>query len=636
MLHRIRITCFLLLAVLSNGLLAQQSYPVSDIPDSLIANANVVIREKSVDVNIEAQNSMTMRFKEVRTILKNSVTSNTIAMGYSYGVKVRKMSAVVYNSAGKEIKKINRKDFQDVSGTSSGSLYDDNRLKGYIYISDRYPITISFEYEIETGNTAFIPPFRIYEGFNTAIQKKEYSINCPKELGLRALERNFEGFEFEKEVSDEKYYYRAENFPAYKNEDFALDLDKFTPYTRFAIDNFHLEGVDGTASNWKEFGQWYFDKLLKEQLELPAEAIAEVKELTAGIEDEITRAKLVYEYVQKRSRYISIQLGIGGWKPFSAKSTHELGYGDCKALTNYTSALLGAVGVASNYCIVHAGYEKQSVESDFASIEGNHVFLCLPDLNAQDTVWLECTSQTSPFGYLGKFTDDRDVLLISDTGGKIVRSDSYDDEEHSLKTIAAIALNNNGSGSCSMKEYYRGDALGRYEIEQQDEEVIKNVFYRELGAFTNLDLLNYDFSNEDDTREFIETLEFTADNFAVVAGDDLLLPLIPVSNIEATPERSRDRKTPFEVLRNQVIKATFTFEMPEGFTVNDVPAEVSKTSAFGSYDANTKIEGTQLIHNRTFKLNKGVYEKEQFASFRSFLKSANKLERKKVLLEKIK
>ncbi len=55
--------------------------------------------------------------------------------------------------------------------------------------------------------------------------------------------------------------------------------------------------------------------------------------------------------MQDKTRYISVQIGIGGWKPMLADDVNKLGYGDCKGLTNYTKALLEAVDVPSYYTL---------------------------------------------------------------------------------------------------------------------------------------------------------------------------------------------------------------------------------------------------------------------------------------------
>ncbi|MDP4989490.1 MAG: DUF3857 domain-containing protein, partial [Polaribacter sp.] len=109
--------------------------------------------------------------------------------------------------------------------------------------------------------------------------------------------------------------------------------------------------------------------------------------------------------MQQKTRYISVQIGIGGWEPIAANLVDDVGYGDCKGLTNYTKALLDVADVTAYYTVVYAD-DRIDVDKDFSSLQGNHVILNIPN-NGKD-VWLECTSQTMPFGFLGDFTDDRD------------------------------------------------------------------------------------------------------------------------------------------------------------------------------------------------------------------------------------
>ena len=151
-----------------------------------------------------------------------------------------------------------------------------------------------------------------------------------------------------------------------------------------------------------------------------------VKEAKSPLE----KAKIVYQFMQNKTRYISVQVGIGGWEPIAANQVDQVGYGDCKGLTNYTKALLDVVGVTSYYTVVYAS-EKRNLDKDFASLQGNHVILNIP--NEGKDIWLECTSQTMPFGFLGDFTDDRDVLVVTPEGGIIKRTAIYKDETNLQK-----------------------------------------------------------------------------------------------------------------------------------------------------------------------------------------------------------
>ena len=108
-----------------------------------------------------------------------------------------------------------------------------------------------------------------------------------------------------------------------------------------------LKGVKGRAKNWKEFGKWRYDYLKNGNDQLSESIISEIQDLVKGIESPIDRAKKVYQYVQNKTRYISIQEDIGGWVPIPALEVHKSGYGDCKGLTNYTKALMDAANVKS-------------------------------------------------------------------------------------------------------------------------------------------------------------------------------------------------------------------------------------------------------------------------------------------------
>ena len=152
--------------------------------------------------------------------------------------------------------------------------------------------------------------------------------------------------------------------------------------------------------------------------------------------------------MQKKSRYVNIAVGIGGWKPMLASDVDRLGYGDCKALSNYTRALLEVVDVPSYNTILYGNRYKSDIQSDFVSMQGNHMILAIPHGNHY--TWLECTSQDDPFGYQGTFTDDRNVLIIKPEGGEIVRTKIYEDVGNTQKDKGSYTIDENGHFSASV------------------------------------------------------------------------------------------------------------------------------------------------------------------------------------------
>jgi transglutaminase-like putative cysteine protease len=107
----------------------------------------------------------------------------------------------------------------------------------------------------------------------------------------------------------------------------------------FAPAAFEIQGYKGEMNSWQEFGKFQYI-LNSKRDELPANIIQQVNELTAGASDNAEKVKLLYAFLQKNTRYISVQLGLGGWQPIEASRVAQTGYGDCKALTNYMHSLL--------------------------------------------------------------------------------------------------------------------------------------------------------------------------------------------------------------------------------------------------------------------------------------------------------
>ena len=86
--------------------------------------------------------------------------------------------------------------------------------------------------------------------------------------------------------------------------------------------------------------------------------------------------------------------------------------------------MLKELGIASTYTIISTTNER--LLPDFSSAnQMNHVILQVP--LPQDTLWLECTNPSLPFGYVHQDIAGHDALLIEPDGGKMCRLPTYPD-----------------------------------------------------------------------------------------------------------------------------------------------------------------------------------------------------------------
>ncbi len=609
---------------------------VATIPSELTTEANAVVRYNHKKIEISSLKSLSVAHKRIVTILNKAGNRNVEAyVSYDKGIDIKKIEAKVYDQFGNQIKKFKKSDFEDVSAANDFSLYEDSRVKYLNYTPTEYPYTIEFYYETNTNNTAFIPSWYPLEGYYVSTQKSVYEIAYETGIDIKQKEYNFKGYEIINNSQDNNLLYEVNNIKAIKSEDYSPDFKNISPHLGVALNKFHYEGFYGESNDWTSLGKWMYDELLVGRTELPETTKSEIKALVMGIDDPIEKAKVVYNFVQQRTRYISVQEGIGGIQPIEASKVDEVKYGDCKGLTNYTKALMDVVGVKTNYSRVYASRSTVDIDKEFVTFLGqtNHVILNLPTPNGD--IWLECTSQTSPFGYNANFTDDRDVFVITPEGGKIVHTQVYDAEKNLLETNSTINLSPNGSidakitsSAFGARYDYLAHTRGLLEKDQK-------LFYKEKwGYLGDLTIDSMSYNDDRDSIVFTETIQMKAERYATKVGNRLLLQPNFFNREQSIPKRYSKRKLPFEIERGYINRDSYIITIPNGFMADALIDSVSIETKFGSYTMSiSKHSDSELFYKRELKLNKGIYSQSEYNDYRDFWIEVTKNDKAKIVLK---
>ncbi|WOD44467.1 DUF3857 domain-containing transglutaminase family protein [Hwangdonia lutea] len=611
-------------------------YSSLTIPEDLIQNANAVVRLNEVVVSLKSSSEMSVKEKRIITVLNKKGNRNVDAyVYYDDKVKIKTLEVLVFDAFGNEIKKIRKNDFKDVSAVDGGTLYSDSRVKYLEYTPIKYPYTIEFTSETITSNTAFIPSFTPINSYLVSAETSTYTINYPEHITIRKKEKNFENIEIESETLTGKIFYKAKNLKAFKPEDYSPSITDFTPKVLFASKQFTLEGVESLVENWNDFAKWMYHDLIKVTHDLPESTISDIQNLVKDETNDIDKAKKIYQYVQDKVRYISVQVGIGGWKPFNASEVDRLSYGDCKGLTNYTMALLKAANIESNYSVVYAGKTPRSIEDDFTSIQGNHVILNIPQEH-EDDIWLECTSQKLPFGFIGDFTDNRDVLVITPEGGKIQRTKKYHTEENIQIITGHYSVSNDGSISVNATVKSEGIQYDdKYWMESETERDLDGHYKERWSYINNMTIDNMSINNDKDSIVFSETLAFQATNYPKIVANRMLLTVNALNRNTHIPDRYRNRKLPLKIKRGFKDVDEVEILLPQDYRVESLPEKKIIENKFGSYKAEVVVKDENtLLYKREFVVNDGEFPKEDYSKFRAFYKNVSKQDNAKVALIK--
>ena len=439
---------------------------------------------------------------------------------------------------------------------------------------------------------------------------------------------------FEPQVSTdgntEVAHWVLNTLPAFERVVFQPPMDEITPNVRVAPNDFTYDGYKGNLNTWKGFGEW-LHKLLLQRDKLDEETVLKMKSLVADTQDTLEIIRRIYKYVQGHTRYVSIQYGIGGFQPFEAQIVDKVGYGDCKALTNYTHALLGCVGINSVYTVVNAGKYADEIITGFASQQFNHAILYVPLYN--DTIWLECTNQSMPFGYLGKFTSDRKVLAISDAGGEFVSTKSYNETPGLTSCNGIVEIDENGNGNAALNLSYYGlnyDEVFSFIHQDKDSQ--------EKWLYDNFYIPNAEieqFSIEDNPDRIPSAnifIDLKLEKYAGKSGKRLFIPLNKIDAINSIPPNRDERNFDIFIRNAHIESDSIVFTIPEGYSVEHLPGEVELDTRYGSYSVSVSTEGRKVNYIRELKINKGRYPASGYTDLYEFYKSIVKSDKAKLVL----
>ena len=345
----------------------QVTYPAATISAAMKKDAFAVCRNFEQEFELIDYGKAVEKVHLVVTILEqNGDDLGKLVIPYDKSTKVKEISGRSYNAQGQLDDKMKSDDIYDLNYTSAGAIYDDLRLKLAKLDPDSYPYTVEYNYEIEYDGLISYPEFRPLTNYRLSVEKSSFRFTCPNNLKFRYREQNLPS-DCRTEVNmngQNILEWELDSLSAWEEEPKSAGIQTQSPGVILAPTQFSYFGSSGQMNTWKEFGQW-INGLNQGLDQLPDERQTEIRKIVGEVKDTVRTIETLYKYMQKRTRYVGIQLGLGGFKPFPAETVDRLGYGDCKALSNYMKALLNCAGIRSIYVLAGAGTNQGITMADF-------------------------------------------------------------------------------------------------------------------------------------------------------------------------------------------------------------------------------------------------------------------------------
>ncbi|MEO6231408.1 MAG: DUF3857 domain-containing protein [Ferruginibacter sp.] len=627
------ITTTLSILLFAGSYAQNKNFDASLIPEDLKKNAHSVKREERIEFEVKSINKASYKVHQVVTILDENGKDELEFHEFSDQFhSLETVNIQLFDSKGSSIKKYKRSDLS--IQTSGEGLVPDGKVYFIQFPPTGYPVTMMVDYELRYTGLLNYPDYDV-QFPEQAVENSMFTAMVPVDLDLRHKNKNTNLVPvIAADGKVKTYTWVSKNLPALEYEAGSVSRSSRYPHVILSPNKFELDNYAGDMSSWESFGKWYGD-LSKKTSNLTDDRKEFFKSMVKDAGSDLEKIKLVYNYLQTNCRYVSIQLGIGGFKPFEADFVDKKKYGDCKALSNYTQACLGAVGIKSYQALINASYNQEPVDPTFPHNGFNHVIVCVP--LKKDTVWLECTSNSTEPGELGNFTENRNALLITENGGKLVPTPKSKASENILTTHTSIDLAEDGSGIARISMFsngeFRQDFIHYISNKKKDDQ--KRFLVRYIGYMQPDDFeIIYDQADKKAATKMAMSIskvpEFTA-------GKKMFLNprIYKIWNEDLPKTENRTQDYYFE---NPYIKTDTTiYKLPEGYGIESLPKAKHLTFEYGNFTSSYIFDEAAKTVTSVAKLELDEYKipAAKFASMRTFFNEVSGEYTEKIVIKKL-
>jgi hypothetical protein len=562
------------------------------------------------------------------------------------GGKVRDMRAWLIRSSG-NVKRYGKDQVVDIIADPN-DVYDESRVE-MISASSDADVGMVFGYQVTSEARSLFPQDEW--NFQDCLPRinaclpgllSRYQLTLP--AGWRASSITFNHNKLEPSVNGSSYSWQLINLPPIEPETASPEVTALAP--RLAINYTPPQiGSMRTFNSWVDVSRWYSE--LADPQSAPDDALAaKAQQLTAGARTELERIQAIGRYIQ-RLQYISVQIGVGRFRPHSAAEVFAKSYGDCKDKANLMRAMLRAVKIQAYPVLIYAG-DRTYVREEWASpTQFNH---CIVAIKVSDETQAATVVQHPTLGRLLIFdaTDDNTLvgdlpdheqgslaLVAAGDAGTLLRMPVTPPEANHLERQTEVSLAPDGSITASVQEHAAGQSAAGFRREFR---TLSRPDYTKMiegwvtrGA-TGAKVLKVEPKDNSSDASFALNVEFAAPGYGQLMQDRLLVfkPAV-VSRRESLFLTEATRKQPV-VLESHAYSETVHVRLPAGFEVDEMPDPLKIDTSFGTYATTYDVKDGNLVFTRTLVQRATTIPVEEYQKVRTFYERIRAAEQSPVVL----
>ena len=637
--YRVKLLVSFILLLLIYQISAAQTkstYPVKEITSELLQDAHVVVRKDHRSMTVPDRGQAHLKVEKVLTILDGKGASQApVYVYHDQYQQISNLQCTIYDAEGNVLKRVHPKDFGDYPAVNEAPLYEKLRFLVFNHIPEQYPYTIACSYELAMDGFYQFPTWSPVRSEGVSVEQAAFHLKIARGLNLRYKSFNLgeESPTIRQTKEATHYSWQVQNFSAVYIEALGPDFYQLSPTLLLSPVDFAYQNNEGSGESWQSFGQWVY-QLLQTQDSLSLESRNQVRQLVANAETPYEKVALVFDYVRQQTRTVNLPLGVGTYQPVSAEEVARSGYGDSKALSNYLIVLLEEIGIKGYYTLVNAGKFATSIDTEMPGSQFNRAIVTVP-LDT-DTLWLDCSQNHLPAGYLGYELSNRQVLVVTEQGGELCMTPSYSVDDNLQARVGTIVISQDGTAQVDVSTTYSGlqyahtSPITMLPPDQQETVILQKT------NIDKFDLLSFQYHNKKGkTPQIDEHLTLKVKRFADPVRNTLTFVPNIMNQMDGLPPIVEQRSQPVIVRRSFTDRDRWVYELPEHQKIQ-LPEDVFINTKFGVYRMEVHVEAGKLIYERFLQTYQGTFPSSAYSQLLAFYEDIIMSDQRKVMLYGVK
>jgi hypothetical protein len=557
--------------------------------------------------------------------------------------KIKELRAWLIYPSG-NVKKFGKDDTADLAYVDN-DVYNEARVRVISGSNEAEPGAV-FGYEAIVEARDFFNQFEWPFQGRLPVVTSRYNLNLP--TGWRADSLTFNHAKVEPTISGSAWTWELKNLAPIEPEPSSPEVTNLAP--RLAVSVTPAANAKARSlsfNSWADVSRWT-NELSDPQIELNDALASKARELTANAKTELEKIHAIGRYAQNIN-YISIQIGIGRFRPHSAIDVFNKSYGDCKDKANLMRAMLKAIGVTAYPVIIYSGDPTYVREEWPSPTQFNH---CIIAVKVSDEVQaptiithpkigrlliFDPTDENTPVGDLPDHEQGSFALIAAGEHGALMRMPVTPPEANNLERETEITLEAEGAITAIIRERSVGQsAVGERRLFRRlpRPDYVKRIESWITRGATGAKISKVEPADHHSDGRFALNVEFAVPGYAQsMRGKLLVFKPVIVSQRNGLDLSATARRHPI-VLEAEAFREIVRVKLPSGFEVDEMPDSAKLETPFGKYSATYEIKDGQLIFTRQLVVQAGTIPAAQYSSVREFFGRIRGVEVSPVVLAK--